>query len=84
LKGWRVGKNASSIKVENGKIVVNGPVAHLFYDGPVANHDFKNFELKVDVMTTPGSNSGIYFHTVYQEESWPSAGYEVQVNNSHT
>jgi hypothetical protein len=35
-------------------------------------------------MTTPGSNSGIYFHTAYQEEGWPSKGYEVQVNNSHT
>jgi len=35
-------------------------------------------------MTTPGSNSGIYFHTQYQESGWPSKGYEVQVNNSHT
>jgi hypothetical protein len=35
-------------------------------------------------MTTPNSNSGIYFHTEYQEGGWPSKGYEVQVNNSHT
>ena len=35
-------------------------------------------------MTTVGSNSGIYFHTEYQEGGWPSKGYEVQVNNSHT
>jgi hypothetical protein len=35
-------------------------------------------------MTEPGSNSGIYFHTQYQEKSWPAKGYEVQVNNSHT
>jgi hypothetical protein len=35
-------------------------------------------------MTTPGSNSGLYFHTEYQEKSWPSKGFEVQVNNSHT
>ncbi len=35
-------------------------------------------------MTTPGSNSGIYFHTKYQEKSWPTTGFEVQVNNSHT
>jgi hypothetical protein len=32
-------------------------------------------------MTTPGSNSGIYFHTIYQEASWPEKGFEVQVNN---
>jgi hypothetical protein len=84
LNGWKVGENASSFKVEDGAIVVNGPVGHLFYDGTVGNHDFKNFEFKAQVMTTPGSNSGLYFHTAYQEKSWPSKGFEVQVNNSHT
>jgi hypothetical protein len=84
LNGWKVGANASSFKIENGAIAVNGDVAHLFYDGPVNNHDFKNFELKLDIMTTPGSNSGVYFHTQYQESSWPAKGYEAQVNNSHT
>ena len=33
-------------------------------------------------MTTPGSNSGLYFHTAFQQSSWPQKGYEVQVNNS--
>lgn len=82
--GWKVGDNAATFSIENGSIVVNGNVAHLFYVGPVKNHDFKNFEFKAQVMTLPGSNSGIYFHTEYQEKSWPSKGYEVQVNNSHT
>jgi hypothetical protein len=84
LKDWKVGKNASTFTVENGMIVAHGDVAHLFYNGKVNNHEFKNFHFKAQVMTTPGSNSGIYFHTAYQEESWPSKGYEVQVNNSHT
>jgi Domain of Unknown Function (DUF1080) len=84
LDGWKVGENAATFSVADGAIVVNGPRAHLYYVGPVQKHDFKNFELKVDVMTTPGSNSGIYFHTAYQEGGWPSKGYEVQVNNSHT
>jgi len=82
--GWKVGNNAASFKIEDGMIVVNGNVAHLFYDGPVADHNFKNFEFKVDVMTRPGSNSGIYFHTQYQEGGWPKKGYEVQVNNSQS
>ena len=82
--GWKVGANKESFSIENGAIAVNGDVAHLFYDGPVQEHSFKNFELKADVMTRPGSNSGIYFHTQYQESSWPQTGYEVQVNNSHT
>lgn len=82
LTGWKVGANAETFKVEDGAIVVNGKVAHLFYNGPAGNHDFKNFELKLDVMTMPGSNSGVYIHTQYQESSWPKKGYEVQVNNS--
>lgn len=84
LNGWKVGANASAFKVENGCIVVNGNVSHLYYDGEVQQRQFKNFEFKADVMTTPGSNSGIYFHTQYQEKDWPVKGYEVQVNNSHT
>ena len=84
LDGWKVGQNAETFSVDSGKIRVNGKVAHLFYDGNVNNHDFKNFHFKTEVMTTPGSNSGIYFHTKYQEKSWPTIGFEVQVNNSHT
>lgn len=81
---WKVGNNASSFTIENGTIKVNGETAHLFYDGDVQQHNFKNFEFKAEVMTLPGSNSGIYFHTQYQQGGWPEKGYEVQVNNSHT
>jgi hypothetical protein len=84
LNGWKVGANPGTFTIENGTIAVNGNVAHLFYDGELMNHDFKNFEFKAQVMTTPGSNSGIYFHTEFQESGWPAKGYEVQVNNSHT
>lgn len=84
LKGWKVGNNASSFSVVDGAIQVAGPTAHLFYEGPIKNHMFKNFEFKAQVMTKPGANSGIYIHTTYQENGWPSKGYEVQVNNSHT
>lgn len=84
MNNWKVGKNAASFSIENGTIKVNGPVAHLYYDGPVKKHIFRNFEFKAQVMTKPGSNSGIYFHTSYQEGGWPDRGYEVQVNNSHT
>lgn len=84
LTGWHVGANASTFRADSGMIIVHGNTAHLFYEGPVAAHVFTNFEFKADVMTKPGANSGIYFHTVYQEKSWPVKGYEVQVNNSHT
>ncbi len=84
LDGWKASENPATFSVENGMIVVHGPRAHLFYEGPLMNHEFKDFELKVRVMTTAGSNSGIFIHTQYQENGWPSKGYEVQVNNSHT
>ncbi|SDL96194.1 protein of unknown function [Catalinimonas alkaloidigena] len=83
LAGWKVNEHPATFTVEDGSIVAHGERAHLFYDGPVMDHTFKNFELKAEVMTTPGSNSGVYFHTQYQDEGWPSNGYEVQVNNSH-
>src|SRR5688500_12046413 len=84
LNGWKVGNNAGTFTVQDGAIIANGDVAHLFYNGDVQDHNFKNFEFKADVMTTPGSNSGIYFHTIYQEQGWPAKGYEVQVNNSQS
>jgi len=84
LKGWKVGENAETFSVDSGMIVVHGKTAHLFYDGEVNAHNFTNFEFKAEVKTKPGANSGIYFHTQYQEASWPEKGYEVQVNNSHT
>ena len=83
LDGWRAGEHPESFRVEDGAIVVNGQRGHLFYDGPAEDHDFKNFELKLEVRTEPNSNSGVYFHTEFQEEGWPAKGYECQVNNSH-
>lgn len=82
LDGWKVGENADTFTVSDGSIKVAGPMAHLYYQGDVKNHDFKNFEFKATVMTKPSANSGIYIHTEYQDGGWPSQGYEVQVNNS--
>ncbi|NQU51368.1 MAG: DUF1080 domain-containing protein [Bacteroidetes bacterium] len=83
LDNWKFSEKEGTFSVKDGMIKVNGDRSHLFYDGTVENHDFKNFELQVDVMTKPNSNSGVYFHTEYQKDGWPDKGYEVQVNNSH-
>jgi hypothetical protein len=81
--GWKMSRdNTNTWKIEDGAFVTRGLVAHLFYVGDT--NPFKNFELKVDVMTEPGSNGGIYFHTAYQEKGFPRAGIECQVNVSHT
>ena len=84
LNNWKVGDNAETFSVDSGRIVVHGKTAHLFYDGPVMEHNFKNFEFKADVMTHLHTNSGIYIHTAYQQGGWPAKGYEIQVNNSHS
>lgn len=84
FNGWKAAEHPNTFSIKDGMIVVHGDRAHLFYEGDVKSHNFKNFEFKVDVMTKPGSNSGIFIHTTYQEEGWPSKGYEIQVNNTHT
>jgi len=84
LNGWQASENPGTFSVANGEIVVHGPRAHLFYEGPVMNHDFRDFELKADVMTKPGANSGIFVRTTFQPTGFPSKGYEVQVNNSQS
>lgn len=81
FKGWRISENAESWSMKDGAFVAKGPRSHLFYVGD--GKPFKNFELKVDVLTKPHSNGGIYFHTKYQEVGWPKYGFEAQVNNTY-
>jgi hypothetical protein len=84
LEGWRASDAPGTFSVRDGAIVVHGPRSHLFYVGMVQRHDFRDFELELEVKTFPNANSGVYFHTKWQEKGWPDVGYEVQVNNSHT
>ena len=83
LDGWKASDKPGTFSVEDGALVVHGDRSHLFYDGAVKDHGFKNFHLRAEIMTFPGANSGVYFHTKWQEKGWPDAGFEVQVNNSH-
>jgi hypothetical protein len=83
LDGWSASEHAASCRVEDSVIVVGGGGrSHLYYTGPVQDHDFRDFELKLQAKTEPGSNSGVFFHTEYQETDWPKKGYEAQVNNT--
>jgi hypothetical protein len=82
LNGWRPSEHKNSWTVSDGMLTANGPRSHLFYVGPVHGADFKNFELEVELTTQPDCNSGMYFHTTYQESGFPEKGFEVQVNNT--
>ena len=83
FSGWKLAtENTNTWKIKDGAFVANGERCHLFYVGD--ERPFRNFHLKVEVMTAPGSNGGIYFHTRYQAQDWPKAGFESQVNNTHS
>ena len=84
LTGWSPSKeNENSFSVKDGVLVLKGGRSHLFYTGKVNGGKFKNFELKLRIKTFPGANSGVYFHTKYQNKGWPGQGYECQVNSTH-
>jgi len=83
LTGWTANEHPGSFKVEDGLLVANGPISHLFYSGDFNKGVFRNFELKAMVKTEPGSNSGIIFHTQEQPYGPLLRGYEIQINNSY-
>ncbi|MBM3846909.1 MAG: DUF1080 domain-containing protein [Verrucomicrobia bacterium] len=83
LEGWKPNESPATFTVKDGILVVKGPKGHLFYTGKVNGGSFTNFEFRAEIKTFPKANSGLYFHTAYQDGGWPSVGYEIQVNNSH-
>src|SRR6185503_8126909 len=53
--GWKSAEeNKDTWKIEDGAFVAHGSRCHLFYAGE--DKPFKNFHLKVEVMTEPNSN----------------------------
>ncbi|MDA7889921.1 DUF1080 domain-containing protein [Akkermansiaceae bacterium] len=83
MKGWKVNpENPETFSVKNGAIKVQGKRGHLFY-GEDGNAKFKNFEFECEVKTAKKANAGIFIHTKYQDNGWPSHGYECQVNATH-
>ncbi|MGB1131076.1 MAG: 3-keto-disaccharide hydrolase, partial [Haloferula sp.] len=64
FEGWKKAiENEDTWLLEDGAFVAKGKRCHLFYVGD--DKPFKNFHLKVEVMTEPNSNGGIFFHTAY-------------------
>ncbi len=86
LEGWKASETQGVFTIEDsGVLKVEGGRSHLFWMGTEAiPGTFTNFEFSAEVKTTSGSNSGIFFHTQYQESGWPSHGYEAQVNSTHS
>jgi hypothetical protein len=89
--GWKLSPLPESFRIEDGAIVANGGASHAYYDGEYKKHTFRNFELKVDIMTRNNSNGGVYVLTQFEPVGgnerasgrFPSKGFEIQVNNSY-
>ena len=81
LEGWKVNEPGGSgnFKVENGAIVGTGGKNHLYYMG----EQYQNFELKIDVKINNDGNSGLYVKSQWQDNAWPTTGFELQINSSH-
>lgn len=81
LDGWTPQEKelAEVFKVQDGAILANGKFTHLFYTGPVNNHDFKNFELRLEFKMGEHSNSGVFFHTQNPGKGKVTRGYECQI-----
>lgn len=84
FEGWKLSEGEEAFKIVDGAIVANGNPAHAFYVGGENDGKFKDFELRLEVMTKPQANGGVYIHTEYQAKGWPAKGYEVQVNNTQS
>lgn len=86
LSGWQSNEEKPNVFTitGGGELKVSGGRAHLFWIGnDSVPAELKNFELKMKVKTTAGSNSGFFFHTRYQERGWPEYGLEAQINSTH-
>ncbi|MBC8873710.1 MAG: DUF1080 domain-containing protein [Planctomycetes bacterium] len=82
FSGWRIDKwNPKSFSIEDGAIKCHGKPSMIYYDGE--GKEMKDFHFVADVMTQPGANGGIFFHTKYQDKGWP-IGHEAQIDMTHT
>jgi hypothetical protein len=84
LAGWKVDGNTKAFTVEDGQIVVHGQwpnsdaeTPSLIYFGPTQRADFENFELSLEAMTLPGSESTIHFHALIEHSHVAHPGFSV-------
>lgn len=82
LNGWKANESPETWSIVDSAIVANGPASHLFYVGPNGDAQFTDFELVVEVRTSPKTNSGIFFRQPWQDSGWLNKGMEAQIQNS--
>jgi hypothetical protein len=80
LEGWKSNEKYEGFEVKNGCIVGKGERNHLYY----IKEEFTNFELKMDVKINHQGNSGVYIKSQWEEGVFPTTGFELQVNATHS
>jgi hypothetical protein len=79
---WQIDKwHPTSFSIKDGSIKCHGKRSMIYHTGKAK--DATNFHFIADVMTKPGANGGIFFHTKYQDKGWP-VGHEAQIDTTHT
>lgn len=78
--GWLANESPESFSIDDTLIICSGARSHVFYQ---TETPIKNFELVAEVKSAELANSGIFFHTVFQDSGFLTSGYEVQINNSY-
>ena len=81
LTGW-VPVGHEKWTVEDGTIHGQGVTKEYGYLR--TEKQYKDFWLSIRFKCEDDGNSGVYFHTEYQDMGFPKKGFEVQVNNSHS
>lgn len=82
LAGWTPNESPESFRVEEGKIVADGPRSHLFYTGPIGDAAFTDFEFSAEVFVHPRGSSAVYFHAENLGPGWTVRGLPVKITNT--
>jgi hypothetical protein len=80
LSEWK-SSQIDAFGVADSAIVSSNAPAVIYYTGELKEADFRNFELKADMKTSPDARATLIFHTT-ETESTDAQGYAVQVMNS--
>ena len=80
LEGWKANSEAGKFAVNDaGEICGTGGRSHLFY-----MEELQEFELQMDIFINDKGNSGVYVLSPWVDEEWPTGGFEIQVNATHS
>jgi hypothetical protein len=82
LTGWKTHpKDKGHWEVKDGAITGIGPeVGHLFTE----RGDFENFHVRVEAKISDKGNSGLFFRTQFGTAYPYPAGYEAQIDSTHS